>query len=106
MPVESTPAKSTHPESTPDAPSRFVVGIDLGTSNSAVAYVDTGPAVAGSAAGSTPRVQTFSVPQVIAPGQIEARERLPSFHYQPASGELSPGALKLPWSREEPAHAV
>ena len=29
------------------------------------------------------------------PGQVEARETLPSFHYQPAAGELAAGALQL-----------
>ena len=81
----------------PDA-SRYVVGIDLGTTNSAVAFVDT--------EASPWRVATFSVPQLVAPGQVESRETLPSFHYQPATGELASGALRLPWSREEPDHAV
>jgi molecular chaperone DnaK (HSP70) len=51
-------------------------------------------------------IQTFVVPQVVAPGQIEARESLPSFHYQPAAGEFSPGALQLGWSTTEPTHMV
>lgn len=62
-------------------PGRFVVGIDLGTTNSAVCYVDT--------AESSWRVRTFAVPQLVAPGQVESRETLPSFHFQPASGELA-----------------
>jgi hypothetical protein len=82
-----------------DAPiARYVVGMDLGTTNSAVAYVDT----------SEPewRVRDFHVPQLVGPGEVEARETLPSFHYQPALGEFSAGALKLPWSKEEPRHVV
>jgi hypothetical protein len=75
-----------------------VVGIDLGTTNSAVTYVDT--------AEEPWRVRTFAVPQLVAPGQVEARETLPSCHYQPAAKEFAPGALKLPWSKEEPAWAV
>ena len=71
-------------------PSRFVVGLDLGTTNSAMAYVDT--------AESPRKIRTFAVPQVVAPSQIEARDTLPSFHYQPADGEFSEGALTLPWS--------
>ncbi len=81
-----------------DAPPRYVVGIDLGTTNSAVCYVDPEQ--------SPWRVRTFAVPQLVAPGQVEARETLPSFHYQPASGELGAGAIRLPWSREEPGYAV
>ena len=71
--------------------SRYVVGFDLGTTNSAVTYVDTEE---------TPwRVQTFAVPQLVASGQVEARETLPSFHYQPAPGELPPEAIRLPWDK-------
>jgi molecular chaperone DnaK (HSP70) len=76
------------------APSRYVVGIDLGTTNSAVAYVDTTDLKW--------RVQTFAVPQLVAPGMVEARETLPSFHYQAAEGEFAPNALRLSWSSEEP----
>ena len=60
------------------APSRFVVGIDLGTTNCAVGYVDTNEAAW--------KVRTFRVPQLIAAGQVEPRDTLPSFHYQPAAG--------------------
>ncbi len=83
--------------SEPSAP-RYVVGIDLGTTNSAVGYVDS--------AESPWRVRVFAVPQLVAAGQVEARETLPSFHYQPAPGELGAGALRLPWSRQEPEYVV
>jgi molecular chaperone DnaK (HSP70) len=68
---------------------RFVVGFDLGTTNSAVCYVDT--------AESPWRIRTFAIPQLVAPGVVEARDTLPSFHYQPAPHELATGALRLPW---------
>lgn len=80
------------------SPSRYVVGFDLGTTNSAVTYVDTSE--------SPWQVRTFAVPQVVAPGQIEARENLPSFHYQPAPGEFREGDLKLPWQSDPPGHFV
>lgn len=70
--------------------SRFVVGIDLGTTNSALAYVDT---AAGPAAAVTP----FEVPQVVAPGAVAGRPLLPSFLYLPGPGEQPAGALALPW---------
>ena len=59
------------------------------TTNSAVTYVDT--------AEEPWQVRTFAVPQLVAAGQHEARETLPSFHYQSAPGEMPPAALKLPW---------
>ena len=56
-------------------PSRFVVGIDLGTTNSAVCYVDTNERPW--------RVRVLEIPQLVAPGQVESRDTLPSFHFQP-----------------------
>lgn len=79
-------------------PSRYVVGIDLGTTNSAVAYVDTTEAPW--------RCRTFSVPQLVAAGQVGARETLPSFHYQPTVGEIAARSLKLPWQTTPPNHVV
>jgi len=70
-------------------PSRFVVGIDLGTTNSAVCYVDTSE--------SPWQVRTFAVPQVVAAHVVESRQTLPSFHYEPAEGEFAGEALATPW---------
>jgi hypothetical protein len=78
-----------------EALSRFVVGIDLGTTNCAVCAVQTDA--------SDWRVETFPVPQLVAPHQVESRETLPSFHYQSARGEFPPEALALPWN--EPARS-
>ena len=78
--------------------SRFVVGIDLGTTNSAVCYIDTADA--------RWQVHTLAIPQVVAPGEVEARETLPSFHYEAAAGEFSKGALRLPWDTTEPRYTV
>ncbi len=83
-----------------ELPSRYVVGIDLGTTNSAVAYVDTHEKPW------KPRI--FRLPQLVAPGEVDARETLPSFHYEPARQEASGDALRLPWSTTNPtlAHVV
>lgn len=71
---------------------RYIVGIDLGTTNCALAFVDTEQP-------SLP-LQLFAVPQLTASGRVEALPTLPSFCYLPASGEWPPGALKLPWKDE------
>src|SRR5215213_240273 len=68
--------------------SRFVVGIDLGTTNCALAYLDTGT-------GGSPKV--LPVPQVVNPGEVAERQLLPSFLYLPGPNEQPAGALKLPW---------
>ncbi|WP_152096833.1 hsp70 family protein [Lacipirellula parvula] len=86
------------PNADGEAPSRFVVGIDLGTTNSAVAYVDTQQ--------EPWQVATLPILQVVAPFQAEQRETLPSFHYQTTSAEANAGAVRLPWSAEAPSHAV
>ena len=80
------------------AASRFVVGIDLGTTNSAVGYIDT--------AAAPWQVRTLAIPQVVAPGEVEARDTLPSFHYEAAEGEFSHGALRLPWHTAAPHYTV
>ncbi|MGI8978134.1 MAG: Hsp70 family protein [Pirellulaceae bacterium] len=72
-----------------ELPSRYVVGIDLGTTNSAVCYVDTSE--------KPWRVRVLSLPQLVAPGQVESRDTLPSFHYQPAAEEIAAGGTKMPW---------
>ncbi len=72
---------------------RFVVGIDLGTTNCALAYVDTG-------AGGDPKVQPFLIPQVVNPGEVADRALLPSSLYLPGPGEQPAGAMKLPWDAD------
>jgi molecular chaperone DnaK (HSP70) len=67
---------------------RYCIGIDLGTTNSAVAYVDT---VAGK------QVEIFRVPQLVAEGTLAAQPTLPSFLYLAGEHEIAPGALALPW---------
>jgi molecular chaperone DnaK (HSP70) len=79
-------------------PSRFVIGIDLGTTNSALAFVDT--------LEHDWHVCDFPAPQLVAPSTVEPRDVLPSFHYDAAAGEFPVGALKLPWSAADPTYAV
>ncbi len=72
---------------------RPFVGIDLGTTNSAVAYIDA-PEVPE---GETPPVHIFGIPQMIAAGVVEPQRTLPSFLYidrDPVAGV---------WAREQGA---
>jgi len=75
---------------------RYVVGIDLGTTNCAVAHVDT-DATAGGAGGEAGRVEFFAVAQVVAAGEIAARSTLPSFLLLPTDREVKRQAMALPW---------
>jgi hypothetical protein len=72
---------------------QYVIGIDLGTTNSAVAYVERrrgdDPLV--------PRLRIFEVPQVVAPGDVQQRPVLPSFLYLADEQERASGALGAPW---------
>lgn len=77
-----------------DAASRYVVGIDLGTTNSALAYVDT---AALGEDGSGAAIRVLDVPQVVAPGTLEPRSLLPSFLYLATAEELGSGGFRLPW---------
>ncbi len=75
-------------------PSRYVVGIDLGTTNSAVTYVDTQEAtVAG------PRVR--ACPSWSVPVKSRARDSLPSFHYQPADRPIVSRRVAVALARRE-----
>jgi molecular chaperone DnaK (HSP70) len=74
--------------------SRYLVGIDLGTTNCAVAYVDTHGRDRPAA-----EIHDFPVPQLVAPGETAPRPMLPSFLYLPGEHELPPGATQLPWDQ-------
>jgi hypothetical protein len=71
---------------------RYLIGIDLGTTNSALAYIDLGRGGKG-----RPEIHAFPVPQLVAPGELANRPLLPSFLYLPGTHDLPPGATALPW---------
>ena len=72
---------------------RFAIGIDLGTTHSALSYVE----LAGSD-GEKTRHGVLGVPQLTAPGTVEELPLLPSFLYLPHPDELAAGELALPWA--------
>tara|TARA_R110002096_G_scaffold433381_2_gene651975 strand:+ start:16773 stop:19541 length:2769 start_codon:yes stop_codon:yes gene_type:complete len=71
------------------AEARYIIGIDLGTTNTAVSYVDMRSA--------DQRVQVFDVPQLVAPAEMACRKQLPSFLYLPGEHDLSAAETQLPW---------
>ncbi|MGN6650490.1 Hsp70 family protein [Trinickia sp.] len=71
---------------------RYVVGIDLGTSNTVVAFNEKG----------SDDIHVFEVDQLVGLGEVSARPLLPSVRYHAAAGELNPGDLQLPWQRAKP----
>ncbi|HEX6897837.1 MAG TPA: Hsp70 family protein [Bryobacteraceae bacterium] len=80
-------------------PSQFVIGIDLGTTNSALAY-----APAGGDPREKPAVELFPIPQLVNPGEIREEPLLPSFLYIPAANDFPAGSVALPW--DEAPHFV
>ncbi|WP_295994291.1 Hsp70 family protein [Rugamonas sp.] len=76
---------------TPTAP-RYAIGIDLGTTHSALSYVDL-----SASDGEKTAHGVLAIPQLTAPGTVEDLALLPSFLYLPHADELAPGELSLPW---------
>jgi len=69
--------------------SQYVIGIDLGTTNSALAFApvrDDAP------------VTLFQVPQVVNAGEVAELDLLPSSLYIPGEKEFVEGSLALPWN--------
>ena len=77
--------------------SRFIIGIDLGTTNSSLAYVDTAAEVA---VGETPEIRVMAVPQLVAPGEAGDRDLLPSFLYAPPDHESPADGIDRPWAKD------
>ena len=77
---------------------RYVVGIDLGTTNSAVSYVDL---EAPADKGKTRAIKMFKIPQLTGAGEFRPVPVLPSFLYIPGEYDISRNALKHPWKREK-----
>lgn len=70
-------------------PPRYIIGIDLGTTHTVVAYADV--------SASNPDIQLFEIEQLIAPGEVAPRSMLPSLRYHPAEHEIKPSDMVLPW---------
>lgn len=75
----------------------YVIGIDLGTTNSVLAYVPLAAEAAD--------VQLLEIPQLVAANTLESLSSLASFCYLGTAAEQKEGALNLPWN-DEPTFAV
>ena len=74
--------------------SRYIVGIDLGTTNCAVAYIDTAESRQAQS------VQSFPIPQLVKEATTATQSTLPSFLYLPGPHDLPAGSLGLAWDTE------
>ncbi len=69
----------------------FLVGIDLGTTNTVVAFAPITDTLSDSP------IEIFPIDQLIDSGKVARKSLLPSFRYHPTTSELSPQDLQLPW---------
>jgi hypothetical protein len=69
---------------------KFVLGIDLGTTNSVLSYTALDAEAAD--------VKLFDIPQLVAADTTESRTALPSFTYLATEQEGTDGGLNLPWT--------
>lgn len=72
---------------------RYTIGIDLGTTNSALAYFDNAQTEEGA------RSEVRPVPQLVNAAEVEERSLLPSFLFIPGELDFPKGSLGLPWER-------
>lgn len=70
----------------------YSVGIDLGTTNSVVAYAKLGQ--------ENPAIELLPVPQVVATATVEDRRHLPSFLYLGTEADREAKALDVPWAKK------
>lgn len=75
----------------------YLVSIDLGTTNTVLAYSELG------AAPDKAQIRLFDIEQLVAPGEVAPAALLPSLRYHPAEGELADGELQLPWRQDDVA---
>ncbi|EMF7362971.1 hsp70 family protein [Vibrio vulnificus] len=76
---------------------RYLVGIDLGTTNTVVAFCELTDNLQQS------NVSLFDIDQLIGPGEVVRKPLLPSFRYHPANGQIAPADLTLPWENQNVA---
>ncbi len=79
---------------------RYSIGIDLGTTNSLVAFTRLDVELA---LGETPTLELLPIPQLVGPGQVESRSSLPSFLYLPRDSEVSSSQVG---GIEDPARGI
>ncbi|MBI9086764.1 MAG: hsp70 family protein [Desulfobacterales bacterium] len=81
---------------THDVASPFIIGIDLGTTNSAVSFVDMREGVPEAAT-----IRSFPIQQLTGPGELSTLAVLPSFLYIPGSYDISVTSVTHPWQKPD-----
>lgn len=81
-------SKSTEPA----GGASYAIGIDLGTTNSVLAYTNL--------TGEDRKIELLPMPQLVAAGTLENRPILPSFLYLASDSESGSGSYDMPWARK------
>ncbi|MEI8375300.1 MAG: Hsp70 family protein [Planctomycetota bacterium] len=71
---------------------KFILGFDLGTTNSVLAYAPLDA--------ENPQVELLALPQLVSSGTVESRTMLASFAYLANPNEAVGGVLDLPWTKQ------
>ncbi|MDG5815397.1 Hsp70 family protein [Chitinispirillales bacterium ANBcel5] len=71
--------------------SQYAIGIDLGTTNSVIAYAKLDDEQA--------EVKLLEIPQLVSPSTVESRLNLPSFCYLSTEAEKEKGVYDLEWEK-------
>ena len=80
---------------------QYIVGIDLGTTHTVVAFARLGSAKArGKATGPT-GIELMQIEQLVGSGQVAALPLLPSVRDHTGADELASGSVQLPWATGE-----
>jgi len=74
--------------------SQYIIGIDLGTTNSALAFASASENPDPFAPAN---VQVMAIPQLANPAEVREPDLLPSFLYLPGTADFPAGSLALPW---------
>jgi len=77
---------------------RYIVGLDLGTTNSILAYVS----ISELEQAAQPAIHMLEIPQLVRSGAVAAQPMLPSFIYMPGEKDVAGDALVLPWTEKAP----
>ncbi|MDY0132752.1 MAG: Hsp70 family protein [Desulforegulaceae bacterium] len=72
---------------------RYIIGIDLGTTNSAVSFIDT-------IEGKNAKIKQFPIYQITRKNEFSPLKVLPSFLYIPGTYELSASDINHPWPKK------
>lgn len=73
---------------------RYLVGIDLGTTNTVVAFCELSEPL------NQQPIELFAIDQLKGPGEVVRKPLLPSFRYHPAPTQFSASDMTLPWENQ------